>query len=77
MKIAFICPWYGKDIPGGAEAECRRTVENLHQRGVAVEVWTTGVKDFEGDWSVNYYRAGRLSGGGCARQTVHGQSPGW
>ena len=58
MKIAFICPWYGKDIPGGAEAECRRTVENLHQRGIDVEVWTTCVRDFEGDWSRNHYRAG-------------------
>jgi glycosyltransferase involved in cell wall biosynthesis len=58
MKIAFICPWYGKDIPGGAEAECRRTVENLRQRGTAVEVWTTCVRDFEGDWSRNYYRPG-------------------
>ena len=58
MKIAFICPWYGKDIPGGAEAECRRTVENLQQRGLAVEVWTTCVRDFEGDWSLNYYRPG-------------------
>jgi glycosyltransferase involved in cell wall biosynthesis len=58
MKIAFICPWYGKDIAGGAEAECRRTVENLHQRGVAVEVWTTCLRDFEGDWSLNHYRVG-------------------
>ena len=58
MKIAFICPWYGKDIAGGAEAECRRTVENLHQRGIAVEVWTTCLRDFEGDWSLNHYRVG-------------------
>ncbi|MBI5585436.1 MAG: glycosyltransferase family 4 protein [Deltaproteobacteria bacterium] len=58
MRIAFICPWYGKDIPGGAEAECRRTVENLRQRGVDVEVWTTCVRDFEGDWSLNHYRPG-------------------
>ena len=58
MKIAFICPWYGPDIPGGAEAEARRTVENLHQRGIPVEVWTTCVKDFEGDWSRNDYPAG-------------------
>jgi len=58
MKIAFICPWYGPDIPGGAEAEARRTVENLHQRGIPVEVWTTCVKDFEGDWSRDYYPAG-------------------
>lgn len=58
MKIAFICPWYGADIPGGAEAEARRTVENLHQRGEAVEVWTTCVKDFEGNWAFNDYPAG-------------------
>ena len=58
MKIAFICPWYGKDIAGGAEAECRRTVENLHQRGVAVEVWTTCLRDFESDWSRNHYPVG-------------------
>ena len=32
MKIAFVIPWYG-DIPGGAENECKRTVENL-ARGV-------------------------------------------
>jgi glycosyltransferase involved in cell wall biosynthesis len=58
MRIAFICPWYGPDIPGGAEAEARRTVENLHQRNLPVEVWTTCVKDFEGDWSRNYHPAG-------------------
>ncbi len=58
MKVAFICPWYGPDIPGGAEAEARRTVENLSQRGIPVEVWTTCVHDFEGDWSHNDYPAG-------------------
>jgi glycosyltransferase involved in cell wall biosynthesis len=58
MQIAFICPWYGPDIPGGAEAEARRTVENLSQRGIPVEVWTTCVKDFEGNWASNYYPAG-------------------
>ena len=57
MKIAFICPWYGPDIPGGAEAKARRTVENLSQRGIPVEVWTTCVKDFEGNWASNYYPA--------------------
>ncbi len=64
MKIAFICPWYGLDIPGGAEAEARRTIENLHQRGISVEVWTTCVKDFEGNWSRNYYPAGETQANG-------------
>jgi glycosyltransferase involved in cell wall biosynthesis len=64
MKIAFVCPWYGPDIPGGAEAETRRTVENLHQRGIPVEVWTTCVRDFEGDWGRNYFPTGdfRING---------------
>ncbi len=58
LKAAFICPWYGPDIPGGAEAEARRTVENLRQRGLWVEVWTTCIRDFEGDWGRNEHREG-------------------
>lgn len=58
MNIAFISPWYGPDIPGGAEAEARRTVENLKERGVPVEVWTTCIRDFEGDWGRNFHRPG-------------------
>jgi len=58
MKVAFICPWYGPDIPGGAEAEARRTVENLKERGVPVEVWTTCIRDFEGDWGRNVHPPG-------------------
>lgn len=59
MKIAFVTPWYGQDIPGGAEAEARRTAENMAQRGLPVEVLTTCVRDFYADWSVNHHRPGR------------------
>lgn len=63
-KIAFVIPWYGEDISGGAESECRRTAENLHKRGYDVEVLTTCVKEFESDWSANYYNEGnyRING---------------
>jgi glycosyltransferase involved in cell wall biosynthesis len=57
MKIAFVIPWYG-NIPGGAENECKRTVENLARRGVDVEVLTTCVKEFLSDWSTDYYKEG-------------------
>lgn len=57
-KIAFVPPWYGADIPGGAEAYTRRTAEELHRRGFNVEVLTTCVRDFYADWSQNAYREG-------------------
>jgi glycosyltransferase involved in cell wall biosynthesis len=56
MKVAFVIPWYGKDIPGGAEAECYRTVMNLKKRGTSVEVLTTCARDFY-SWS-NDHKAG-------------------
>jgi len=57
--IAFVIPWYGKDIPGGAEMELRGLAEHLHAAGIAVEVLTTCVKDFSSDWSVDFHPAGQ------------------
>ena len=58
MKIAFVIPWYGANIGGGAEAEARRTAEHLHRVGLPVEVLTTCVRDFSSDWGQNHHRAG-------------------
>lgn len=58
--IAFIIPWYGHDIPGGAEAECRSLVEHLDESGIKVEVLTTCVKEFLSDWNHNYHKAGSV-----------------
>lgn len=56
--IAFVIPWFGEKIPGGAEMELRGLVTHLHYAGVSVEVLTTCVKDFNSDWSTNYYKEG-------------------
>jgi glycosyltransferase involved in cell wall biosynthesis len=58
MRLAFVTPWYGPDIPGGAETEVRRTAEHLGQAGLEVEVLTTCIRDFYADWSHNYYPSG-------------------
>ncbi len=58
MKLAFVIPWFGLDIPGGAEAECLNTASHLHDAGVPVEVLTTCIKEFRSDWSVNYHPRG-------------------
>lgn len=53
-KIAFVIPWYGEGIPGGAEMELREVAGHLQKAGVEVEVLTTCVKDFTADWNQNY-----------------------
>ena len=58
MKIAFIIPWYGENIPGGAETECKTTAENLHAAGMEVEILTTCVKEFLSNWNSDYYKEG-------------------
>jgi glycosyltransferase involved in cell wall biosynthesis len=58
MKLAFVIPWFGPDIPGGAEAVCLHTASHLHQAGCQVEVLTTCIKEFRSNWSVNYHPRG-------------------
>ena len=58
MKIAFVTPWYGPEIPGGMEAETWRTVTRLRRAGHDVEVLTTCIRDFFADWSKNYHKPG-------------------
>lgn len=57
-KLAFVIPWYGEDIPGGAEAALRGLVHHLQDAGMILEVLTTCVKDFLSDWNVNYHKPG-------------------
>jgi glycosyltransferase involved in cell wall biosynthesis len=61
MKIAFVTPWYGPDIPGGMELLTRRTAAQLLAAGHAVEVLTTCIRDFFSDWGRNYHSPGTTS----------------
>ncbi|MFC1850298.1 glycosyltransferase family 4 protein [candidate division CSSED10-310 bacterium] len=45
-KFAFICPWFGPHIPGGAERAARELVLNLARREHDVRVLTTCARDF-------------------------------
>jgi glycosyltransferase involved in cell wall biosynthesis len=49
--LAFVVPWFGRDIPGGAEAECRATARALRNRGVPVEILTTCARDHASPWA--------------------------
>ncbi len=50
-RLAFVIPWYGRDIGGGAEAECRATAHALAARGVPVEILTTCARDHASGWT--------------------------
>lgn len=58
MKIAFVTPWYGPDIPGGMEWLARRTAAQLLAAGYEVEILTTCIRDFFADWGRNYHSPG-------------------
>lgn len=57
-RLAFVIPWYGENISGGAEAELRGLAHHLQDAGVDLEILSTCVKDFRSDWSVNYHKPG-------------------
>jgi glycosyltransferase involved in cell wall biosynthesis len=55
--LAFVIPWYARDIGGGAEAECRATAKALQARGVPVEILTTCARDHASAW-VDHHQPG-------------------
>ena len=58
MKIAFVTPWYGPEIPGGMESETRRTAANLQAAGFQVEILTSCIHDFFSSWDKNHHQPG-------------------
>ncbi len=60
LRIAFVIPWYGQGIGGGAEAQCRGLVQGIRKLypDVEVEVITTCLKEFAADWNHNSHREG-------------------
>ena len=57
-SIAFVVPWFGEKIPGGAEAATRGIVSHLRNSGVRVTVLTTCIEKFASDWSENAFTPG-------------------
>lgn len=63
-KIGFVIPWYGDNIPGGAEADLRGLAKNMKKRNIEVEILTTCVKEFMSDWRKDYHKPGVTTEGG-------------
>ncbi|MSS64502.1 glycosyltransferase family 4 protein [Velocimicrobium porci] len=57
-KIGFVIPWFGMDIPGGAESLVRDLALHLTEKNIDLEILTTCVKAFNTDWNFNYHKEG-------------------
>jgi hypothetical protein len=55
---AFVIPWFGQDLIGGAEQHIFQVTTRLAKRGHRVEVLATCCKSFRDDWHVNHLREG-------------------
>jgi glycosyltransferase involved in cell wall biosynthesis len=56
--MAIVIPWFGPDLPGGAEQQAFQIATRLAKRGHKIEVLTTTNLSFESDWATNHYPAG-------------------
>jgi len=56
--IAFVIPWYGDDIKGGAESECNQLAHCIKEAGYMVEVLTTCVREASDDRGENTLQEG-------------------
>jgi glycosyltransferase involved in cell wall biosynthesis len=50
---AFVIPWFGRDLVGGAEQQIFQVATRLASRGHRVEVLTTCCRSFADDWNEN------------------------
>ena len=56
--VAFIIPWFGKDLKGGAEQFAWQFANRLSARDHNVEVLTTCCRSFTENWNKNHLKAG-------------------
>jgi len=57
-RIAFVTPWYGRELSGGAERLAWDLSHALARTGALIEVLTTTCRSFHDDWGANYHRPG-------------------
>lgn len=64
MRIAYVIPWFGPELKGGAEQHAWQFATRLAARGHDVEALTTCCRSYPDDWAVNQLPAGedRLGG---------------
>lgn len=55
LRIAFVTPWFGPDLKGGAEQQAWQMTTRLAARGHRVDAITTCGRSFYDEWAADYY----------------------
>jgi glycosyltransferase involved in cell wall biosynthesis len=58
VRVAFVIPWFGPDLKGGAEQQAWQFATRLARRGNQVDVLTTCCRSFLEDWATNHLPEG-------------------
>jgi glycosyltransferase involved in cell wall biosynthesis len=58
VTLAFVVPWFGDEVRGGAEMQGWETARELSRRGCRVEVLTTCSRSFLHRWDENHHAPG-------------------
>jgi glycosyltransferase involved in cell wall biosynthesis len=72
-KIAFVLPWYGQGVVGGAEAATFDLVHALllERADYEVEVLTTSLREFSADWNAAFHPEGAVRQDGITVRRFH------
>jgi glycosyltransferase involved in cell wall biosynthesis len=58
VTLAFVVPWFGDEVRGGAEMQGWETARELSRRGCRVEILTTCSRSFLHRWDENHHPPG-------------------
>jgi glycosyltransferase involved in cell wall biosynthesis len=58
VTLAFVVPWFGDEVRGGAEMQGWETARALARRGCRVEILTTCSRSFLHRWGENHHEPG-------------------
>src|SRR5512137_3081041 len=58
VTLAFVVPWFGDEVRGGAEMQGWETARELARRGCRVEILTTCSRSFLHRWDENHHPPG-------------------
>jgi len=58
LTLAFVVPWFGDEVRGGAELQGWETARELSRRGCRVEILTTCSRSFQHRWDENHHAPG-------------------
>jgi glycosyltransferase involved in cell wall biosynthesis len=64
MRLAYVIPWFGPDLKGGAEQHAWQFSTRLAARGHEVEALTTCCRSYLEEWTENHLAAGEETVGG-------------